>query len=56
MEQGIGYKVNGRAVKRLREEHLKRLTNILEQACEYAYKLQADPVEIVRNICEKEGK
>ena len=50
MEQGIGYKVNGRAVKRLKDEHLKRLANILRQACEYADKLHADPVEIINEI------
>ena len=53
MEQGIGYKVNSRAVKRLKDEHLKRITGIFEQACEYAYTLQIDPMMIVREICEK---
>lgn len=50
MEQGVGYKVNGRAVKRLKDEHLKRLANILEQACEYADKLHADPIAIINKI------
>ena len=55
MEQGIGYKVNGRAVKRLKDEHLKRVIGIFEQACEYAYTLQIDPIVVVREICEKRG-
>ena len=53
MEQGIGYKVNGRAVKRLKDEHIKRVTGILKQACEYAETLQVDPVELVKSICQK---
>ena len=55
MEQGIGYKVNSRAVKRLKDEHLKRVIGIFEQACEYAYTLQIDPIVVVREICEKRG-
>ena len=55
MEQGIGYKVNGRAVKRLKDEHLKRVIGIFEQDCEYAYTLQIDPIVVVREICEKRG-
>lgn len=53
MEQGIGYKVNGRAVKRLKDEHIKRVTGILEQACECAETLQVDPVKLVKKICQK---
>jgi len=50
MEQGIGYKVNGMAVKRLKDEHIKRVIAILKQACEYAEPLQVDPVEIINEI------
>ena len=50
MEQGIGYKVNGMAVKRLKDEHIKRVIAILQQACEYAEPLQVDPVEIINEI------
>lgn len=53
MEQGVGYKVNGRAVKRLKDEHIKRVTGILQQACEYAQMLQIDPIELAREICQK---
>lgn len=50
MEQGIGFRVNGRAVKRLQAEHEKRLTSILKQACEYAKTIHVDPVELVTEI------
>lgn len=50
MEQGIGTKVNGKAVKRLKKEHEKRLYAILEQACDYAEKLGQDPVKLVEEI------
>lgn len=50
MEQGIGFRANGRAIKRLKAEHEKRLMGILKQACEYAEILQADPIEIINEI------
>ena len=50
MEQGIGFRANGRAIKRLKAEPEKRLTGILKQACEYAEILQADPIEIINEI------
>jgi len=50
MEQGIGFRVNGRAVKRLKAEHEKRLMGILKQACEYADTIHVDPVELVTEI------
>lgn len=50
MEQGVGFRVNGRAVKKLKAEHEKRLADILWQACEYAEILQADPIEIINEI------
>lgn len=50
MEQGVGFRVNGRAIKRLRVEHKKRLTSILKQACEYADTIHVDPVELVTDI------
>lgn len=55
MEQGIGYKINGKAIKHLHAEHLKRLTNILEQACEYAGQIDADPVKIINEINNKKS-
>lgn len=53
MEQGIGFRVNGQAVDRLKEEHKKRLTDILRQVCEYAHKLQVDPVKIIEESVKK---
>lgn len=50
MEQGIGFKVDGRARKRLAAEHEKRVRETLKQACEYADKLNLDPVEIVKDF------
>lgn len=53
MEQGIGYMVNEDSIERLEKEHLERLKNIFEEACEYAYALQVDPVEMVNEIISK---
>jgi len=48
MEQGIGFKVDGRAKKKLAAEHEKRVREILKQACAYCDKLNLDSVEIVK--------
>lgn len=53
MEQGIGFKVNGKTIKRLRREHEKRLYGMIEQACAYARLLKIDPLEI---FIEVKGK
>lgn len=53
MEQGIGYMVNGESTERLEKEHLERLNEIFQEACEYAYALRVDPVEIVNEIISK---
>lgn len=53
MEQGIGYIVNENSVERLEKEHLEQLKEIFKEVCEYAYALQADPVEIVNEIIGK---
>ena len=50
MEQGIGFKVNTRAVNKLRKEHINRVKKILEQTFAYAEKLQIDPMEILQDI------
>lgn len=53
LEQGVGFRVNGQAVEKLKAEHKKRLTDILRQACEYAHKLQIDPTKIIEEFSEK---
>lgn len=50
MEQGVGFRVNDRVVKRLKIEHKKRLVELLEEACEYAERIQVDPVAILTQI------
>ena len=52
MEQGIGFRVNGRVINKLKAEHEKRLVEILKQACKYANTIGVDPVEIVKGFYE----
>ena len=50
MEQGIGFKVDGRAKEKLFAEHEERVRETLKQACEYCDKLNLNPVEIVKGF------
>lgn len=50
MERGIGFKVDGRAKKRLAQEHENRVRETLKQICEYCDKLNLDPLEIVKDF------
>lgn len=50
MEQGIGFRVNEKAKKRLAAEHEKRIREVVKQICEYADKLNLDPIEIVKDF------
>lgn len=55
MEQGIGFKVDGRARKKLAAEHEERVREVLKQACEYCDKLNLDPVKIVKGFYESKN-
>lgn len=50
MEQGIGFRVNGKAIRRLRKEHMERLMKMIEQVGIYAHLLEVDAVKVMNDI------